>query len=74
MKTARERAEEWLIKNCENYFIPEDIESLEILLKDIAKLTRHACAEAVSQCKTIHGDRAIYPETAHNACMNVKAV
>jgi len=40
--------------------------------------SRHACAEAVLNCRyvceTPAGNDAISPDDAHQACMNVKAV
>lgn len=76
MKTARERAEKWLESRHEAddsfSWDLSDLKSLEILLKEQDKITRHACAEACLG----HGDAPAIEMIGrcHSACMNVKAV
>lgn len=74
MKTAREKADEWV---CEHVVLSENcdieytdlIKKLELLLKEQDRDTRHACAEA---CAQLEGDwgNGFY----HDTCMGVKAV
>lgn len=46
MKTAREKAEEWLDRNI-GIIDSSNVRALTILLKEQDRNTRHACAEAV---------------------------
>lgn len=85
MKTAEEKAKEF----CDNLplaiamFRPEVEESVRLLLKEQDRNTRHACAESViklsrtmSQCSTVefcNGFNAAIC-SAHDACMNARAV
>ena len=80
MKTAEEKAREWVDDNvvlalwCGTEY--SDLYSeLALLLKEQDRDTRHACAEAVNDItnKTRYLADWIIPE-AHDACMNVKAV
>ena len=83
MRTAREKAEEWVHKNvilaehCDIEY-SDVIEKLEDLLKGQDRDTRHACAEAVSNCspvcETPSGSDAILPGDAHDQCINVKCL
>jgi len=71
MKTAEERAEDYLKKYVGTWNAKQERE-LVILIKEQDKITRHACAEAINK---IDGD--LYEAKlveASNACMNVKAV
>ena len=75
MKSAREKADEWVSENvvaADSCDYLDLIKSLELLLKHQDRGTRHACAEAVLQ----HGDAPAIEmiDRCHNACMNVKAV
>ena len=78
MKTARDRAAEFLINRYVRKWDQDDLDALEIVLKDQDKITRHACAEVVLNCNVDNesptGGDLISPEDAHDACMNVKAV
>ena len=73
MKTAEEKAEQWLFENMlgfEPRFYQDEIESLTMLLKEQDRDTRHACAEAVNSIAL----DTFASTAAHDACMNVKAV
>lgn len=55
--------------------IDRAIEEAQIRAKiDQDKKTRHACAEAVSQCKNFGVTNFIKDSEAHAACMNAKAI
>jgi len=80
MKTAKERADEWVRKNivlseyC-NIEYSDVMDSLAILLKEQDKITREACANACiysPSAQTVEQTRIsnIY----HSICMNVKAI
>jgi len=72
MKTAEEKAENWLFNNMPGFDVrdnDDDIKSLVILLKEQDRDTRHACAEAVASLS----DEGCLDKAA-DACMNVKAV
>lgn len=65
MKTVKEKAKEF----CSVNGLPKWVDDkLELLLKEQDRDTRHACAEAVLMCVNIT------PDSAHEACMNVRAV
>lgn len=75
MKTAKEKAREWLQSNImDNPATAIDVDflerQLEVLLKEQDRDTRHACAEAVNRMALDHA--AI--TQAHNTVMNTKAV
>lgn len=76
MKTARERAEEWLIDN--DMIVRHHLDGLELLLKEQDQITRHACMDAICDCEIEYSgaldSQAISFDEAHRACMNVKAV
>lgn len=73
MKTARERAEDWL-KSYIGFGDKELVDNLEALLKEQDKITRHVCAEAVSDkkiiCEAPIGCKSILPNEARMACIN----
>jgi len=77
MKTAKERADEWVRKNivlseyC-NIEYSDVMDSLAILLKEQDKITREACAEAVDKCEKYY-ETLIYSQAAQQACYRVKA-
>jgi hypothetical protein len=76
MKTARERAEEWLYENG----FQKDEEwtlKLEDLLKEQDKITRHACADAVlGVYATYQSQKCMVADVSeyHAACINVESV
>ena len=74
MKTAREKAEDFMKKNI-RYYTEVEIVALEKLLKRQDRDTRHACAEAVLKCepKSVSGN-LINIDEAHAIIMNTKAV
>lgn len=71
MKTAKEKALEWL-QDAGNVFNDDDVKSLTLLLKEQDRDTRHNCAEAVLE----HGGAPSLEmiDRCHNACMNARAV
>lgn len=71
MKTARERAAEYLDDRFNVSHNARDHYDLEILLKEQDKITREACANAVCPSSRSYD---IGTMTAHRKCMNVKAV
>lgn len=76
MKTAEEKASEWLDDNMPAPH-DDDVASLAILIKEQDRDTRHACAEAVMRVKSKYADFSIevcWKDEAHDACMNTKAV
>lgn len=81
MKTAKEKAKLFL-SNPEWKLLPVDKIEMEraliLLLKEQDRDTRHACAEAVLQCREVcetpTGGSAISPDAAHDVCMNVQAL
>ncbi len=76
MKTARERAEEFIYKHVFTSNEDPIFDELEKLLKEQDKITRHACAEAVSDIDINATDDDAYSsaDKAYAACMNAKAV
>lgn len=68
METAKDKAKEW-IKSQRAIYSVGMIDSLERLLKEQDRDTRHACAEACITDET-HTNNEFF----HDVCMNVKAV
>lgn len=52
----------------------EDKAAIIKALKEQDRDTRHACAEAVSQCDEDVSGGCIWKDDAHSACMNAQAV
>lgn len=77
MKTARERAENFLYRYLTEY-TESDVNAIERLLKEQDKITRHACADAVKAWASKNGYDAsgVLVETARAeaACITAKAV
>jgi hypothetical protein len=86
--TAEEKAKRWLEDTVHGYSAA-DVRSLAKLLKEQARDTRHACAEAVMNLDTLKFPDgfsfvdsrmvdqfidAVDKTQAHDACMNTKAV
>ena len=71
MKTAQEKAQEWLNENIALWSVGQ-LNALTTLLKEQDRDTRHACAEAVIQ----HGGAPALEmiDMCHVACMNARAV
>jgi len=81
MKTARERAVDWLESRhkSNNSFTWDlsDLRHLEVLLMEQDKITRHACADAVVSAPKVkigQDSTFIRVNVAEEACINVKAV
>ena len=73
MTTAREKADAW-IKRSVSIYSDSMIDSLEKLLKEQDRDTRHACAEAVLQCNEDVSGECIWKDDAHAACINAVGV
>lgn len=76
MTTAREKADAW-IRRSVSIYSDSMIDSLEKLLKEQDRDTRHACAEAVLQCNEDNEDvsgECILKDDAHAACINAIGV
>jgi hypothetical protein len=63
----------WLVDNV-GIYTADQIYSLEKLIKEQDRDTRHACAEAVIQCDKDASGECIVVSEAHSACMNTQAV
>lgn len=80
MKTAEEKANLFMASLPLGCMFHEKSIKFQVLLllKEQDRDTRHACAEAVLQCREVcetpTGGSAISPDDAHAACMNVNAV
>ncbi len=73
MTTAREKADAW-IRRSVSIYSDSMIDSLEKLLKEQDRDTRHACAEAVIQCNEDVSGECIWKDDAHAACINAVGV
>lgn len=73
MTTAREKADAW-IRRSVSIYSDSMIDSLEKLLKEQDRDTRHACAEAVIQCNEDVSGECIWKDDAHAACINAIGV
>lgn len=75
MKTAEQRAEEWLKQNIGVNATVGHMVNLVKLLKEQDRDTRHACANAVINCeyRSMYGDK-LNVSDAHMVIMNTKTV
>jgi len=73
MKTAQDKAEQWLDDNVPEWTATQ-FRALTVLLKEQDRDTRHACAEAVVNCDDDVSGECIWKDDAHSACINAIAV
>ncbi len=74
MKTAEERVQEWWDGGAWKGSVEGGVTgSVVRLLKEQDKITRHACAEAVTTLASWHRDDCISRTYAFNAIMNARA-
>ncbi len=81
MKTAKERAIEIVKQMRTNMDIPKHLEDglvgrITLALKDQDKITRHACAESITNIKKPYAGvvNHVSRDDVHSAIMNTKAV
>ncbi len=79
MKTAEERAREWVSVNSEKW-ASQQYAALVVLLKEERKIARHDCVESLLAIRpgedgylTYRGEDLIYLNSAINAVMNARA-
>lgn len=72
MKTAEERAADFINERCNGLFNPDGVVAMQLArsFKEYARDQRHLCAERVQDELAVYEHPSVTCDTAHNAVMN----